>query len=82
MKARKERIAIPKETERKLLVESGHKCSVPFCYEGYSLEIHHINGDPSDNKESNLIVLCRNHHAKAESGKIDRKVATHSIIPF
>ena len=73
MKARKERTAIPKETERKLLVESGHKCSVPFCNESHTLEIHHINGDPSDNRESNLIVFCRNHHGMAESGKIDRK---------
>lgn len=73
MKARKERIAIPKEIERKLLVESGNKCSVSRCNESYSLEIHHINGDPSDNRESNLIVLCPNHHALAESGKIDRK---------
>lgn len=73
MKPKKERIAIPKATERKLLVESGHKCSVPLCNESHSLEIHHVNGDPSDNRESNLIVFCRNHHAMAESGKIDRK---------
>jgi hypothetical protein len=73
VKARKERITIPKEIERKLLVQSGHKCSVPLCNESHTLEIHHINGDPSDNKESNLIVFCRNHHAMAESGKIDRK---------
>ena len=73
VKARKERTAIPKETERKLLVESGHKCSVPFCNESHTLEIHHINGDPSDNRESNLIVFCRNHHGMAESDKIDRK---------
>lgn len=73
MKTRKARIAIPRETERKLLVESGHKCSVPFCNESHTLEIHHINGDPIDNRESNLIVFCRNHHAMAHSGKIDRK---------
>jgi hypothetical protein len=73
VKAEKERIDIPKAAERKLLVESGHKCSAPFCNESDAISIHHINGDPSDNKESNLIVLCRNHHAMADSGKIDRK---------
>ena len=73
MRPRKERVPIPKETQRKLLVESGHKCSVPLCNESHSLEFHHINNDPSDNRESNLIVFCRNHHAMAERGKIDRK---------
>ena len=73
MKSRKERIAVPKETERKLLVESGHKCSVPFCNESNAISIHHINGDPTDNRESNLIVFCRNHHVMADSGRIDRK---------
>jgi len=69
----KKRIPIPKEMERKLLVESGHQCSVPFCYEKHNLMFHHINGDPSDNKESNLIVFCPNHHTMADRGKIDRK---------
>jgi hypothetical protein len=69
----KKRIAVPKEMERKLFVESGHKCSVPFCNESNAISIHHVNGDPSDNAESNLIVLCRNHHFMADSGKIDRK---------
>lgn len=69
----KERIPLPKETQRKLLVESGHKCSVPLCKEGFSLTFHHINGDPSDNRESNIIVLCHNHHDMADRGRIDRK---------
>ena len=67
------RIPIPKVTERKLLVESGHKCSVPLCNESFSLSFHHINGDPSDNRESNIIVFCRNHHEMADRGRIDRK---------
>ena len=69
----KERIAIPKKTQRKLLVECGHKCSVHLCDEKTALEFHHINGNPSDNRESNLIVLCANHHTLAENDKIDRK---------
>jgi len=67
------RVPIPKAKERKLLVESGHKCSVPLCNENYSLSFHHINGDPSDNREFNIIVLCRNHHDMADRGRIDRK---------
>lgn len=69
----KKRIPIPKDIQRKLYVECGHQCSVPFCNEKHTLEFHHINGDPSDNRESNLIVFCRNHHGMAQSGKIDRK---------
>ena len=67
------RIPIPKEIQRELLVECSHKCSVPFCPEKHNLEFHHINGNPSDNKKSNLIVFCPNHHAMATRGKIDRK---------
>ncbi len=68
-----ERIPIPKEIQRELLVDCGHQCSVPFCYETHNLEFHHINGNPSDNRKSNLIVLCPNHHTMATRGKIDRK---------
>lgn len=71
--ANKTRVPIPKETQRKLLVECGHKCSVPLCNESFSLSFHHINGDPSDNEMSNIIVLCRNHHEMADRGRIDRK---------
>jgi hypothetical protein len=71
--AKNKRIPIPKEIERELLVECSHKCSVPFCLETHDLEFHHINGDPSDNKKSNIIVFCPNHHTMADRGKIDRK---------
>lgn len=71
--SKKKRISIPKEIQRKLLVECGHQCSVPFCFEKSNLEFHHINGDPSDNRESNVVVFCPNHHVMADRGKIDRK---------
>jgi len=73
VKTGKERVAIPRETKRKLLVESGYKCSVLHCNEKTALEFHHINGNPDDNRESNIIVLCANHHTLAGNGKIDRK---------
>lgn len=69
----KERKPIRAETKRNLLVECGHQCSVIGCHERSDLVSHHINFDPSDNKESNIIVLCPNHAAMADKGKIDRK---------
>ena len=72
----KQRVPIPEETQRKLLVDCGHRCSVTQCNESFSLTFHHINGDPSDNRESNIIVLCHNHHDMADRGKIDRKECT------
>lgn len=33
----------------------------------------HVNSDPTDNRDENLIVLCPNHHVMADRGKIDRK---------
>ena len=71
----KERVAIPNELERKLLLESGFRCSIPQCMNTEALEIHHINGDPSDNDEDNLLVLCALHHAIATKPKtkLDRK---------
>lgn len=68
-----ERKPIPAALRRKVFVKSGHQCSIPFCGEKSDLEVHHINGNPSDNRESNLIVLCPNHHAMADRGRIDRK---------
>ena len=38
------------------------KCEV--CEYTESLELHHINGDPTDNRLENLQILCPNCHAK------------------
>lgn len=69
----KERIPLSEETKRKLLVESGHKCSIIGCEVKEDLIFHHINFNPSDNREENIIVLCPNHAAQADKKKITRK---------
>ena len=49
------RPAIPKDIEDNLLVSCQHRCCI--CGE-FGVQIHHIDGDPTNNDESNLIPLC------------------------
>ena len=69
----KERKAIPSEIQRLLLVQCGYKCSVPRCSTTESLEFHHINKKPDDNRKENIIVFCANHHHQADIGRISTK---------
>jgi hypothetical protein len=70
-------MAIPKELKNKLLVEANHACVV--C--GTSrVQIHHIDGNKENNEESNLIVLCANHHDEAEMSKKGRSF-TANLTP-
>jgi tetratricopeptide (TPR) repeat protein len=59
-------MSIPEKLKNKLLVEAGHECVI--C--GRSrVQIHHIDSNKRNNDESNLIVLCVNHHDEAEMSK-------------
>ena len=53
-----------------MLVQCGYKCSVPRCGITYSLEFHHINKKPNDNRKENIIVFCAVHHHQADIGRI------------
>lgn len=55
------RIAIPKSTEAVVLFKADHACSI--CHDPLlKVQINHIDSDPSNNSEKNLIVLCLAHH--------------------
>lgn len=69
---KKRRKAVPKEIETRLKVEAGHKCTIWSCPEKYPLEMHHIDGNPANNDEDNIIYLCANHHKMADDGKISQ----------
>lgn len=61
---------LTKAMQRRVFLEAEARC--PWCEEGRKLksaeaEIHHIDGDRSNNVFENLILTCRNHHGQIES---------------
>jgi len=69
-KERKERKPIPKEVKNKVYNLAADKCQI--CGKRGNLKIHHIDGNPSNNKITNLILLCGNHHDDADKGVIPK----------
>lgn len=67
---------------QKLITEIGTKCCYPNCKENITLEVHHIipRTEGGTNKENNLVVLCNNHHKKADVGSIPRQRLKHHSI--
>ena len=58
---RKTRKKIPPRTEAEVLAANRHMCCI--CHnEGRSVQIHHIDDDPSNNDPENLCVVCLPHH--------------------
>lgn len=69
-----ERPEIPAELRRRVLVEAGHRCSIPTCRH-IDVDVHHIVPWAScqEHKYDNLIALCPNCHRRAGRDDIDRK---------
>ncbi|HHT9133274.1 MAG TPA: HNH endonuclease signature motif containing protein [Candidatus Avalokitesvara rifleensis] len=67
---RKDRLPVPKKMKDKILVEFNHSC---VCCDAPYHVVHHIDEDPSNNAEDNLIVLCPNCHQGRVHGK-SRKI--------
>ncbi|MCH6255583.1 HNH endonuclease [Puniceicoccaceae bacterium K14] len=68
----KKRINVPVKLRNRLFDEVQSKCPNPKCDKvGIStLEVHHMDGDPSNNDERNLLAICSNCHTEAEKGLI------------
>jgi hypothetical protein len=60
----KKRVAISKTVEKRIFQEAQSRCV--FCPESEvaSLQIHHMDGDPSNNQASNLGLVCASCHTK------------------
>ncbi len=70
-----ERPKIPKDLERKVKIEAGHRCAIPTC-KFPRVEIAHITpwAEVNEHKFENLIALCPNCHELFDKDrKIDRK---------
>ena len=54
----------------KVLNQYGHQCAALIdgrrCEARTTLEVHHRNSDPSDNRFSNLVLLCHFHHRQLQ----------------
>lgn len=76
----KKRIKISPAIRSQLLIENQHAC----CICGNSgVQIHHINSDPSDNKSSNLAVLCLRHHDEATNiTGLSAKLKSSEILEY
>lgn len=59
---KKLRESIPQPIRAKVLIANQHACCI--CSES-GVQIHHINGNPADNRLANLAILCIPHHDKA-----------------
>jgi HNH endonuclease len=57
-----------------VLVEAGHRCSIPAC-RYIEVDVHHIVpwAQCQAHEYDNLIALCPNCHRRADRGEIDRK---------
>lgn len=80
------RPAIPRELDRKVRVEAGHRCAIPHCRMPI-IEIAHIQpwAKVKCHEFENLIALCPTCHTLFDRGDIDRKSMLHykaRLSPF
>lgn len=67
-----ERVPIPRRTKEILIELSNGLCQE--CYAKPWRDVHHINGDPSDNRLSNLAAICRRCHTSFHKVDTDKEI--------
>jgi 5-methylcytosine-specific restriction endonuclease McrA len=66
-----------------IYADSGAKCSkCKHLLKGVKPHIHHKNHNPSDNRPSNLMLLCPNCHSKVHRKEGIRKVKPKNNSPW
>lgn len=78
----KRRVQIPDDIATEVQFRSDRTCCV--CREkGKSIQIHHIDEDPSNYDEDNLAVLCFEcHNSTQTGGGFGRKLDGHQILKY
>jgi hypothetical protein len=78
----KERVQIPREEAATALFAADRtcaKCRVP----GRTIQIHHIDDDPSNNASSNLAILCLECHSETQtSGGFGRRLSAAEVTRY
>jgi hypothetical protein len=66
------RLSIPRQLEREILLEAGHRCAIPTCRQ-HPVEIAHIVSwvKVKEHSFENLIALCPTCHTRFDRGEID-----------
>jgi len=77
VKGKRPKVRPLSQKEKEILIrKAGTKCCYPNCTQTIALDVHHIiprSEKNSSNEESNLVVLCPNHHRMARDGTIPRE---------
>lgn len=79
---KKHRPKISVDTQERLLHDSDHRCSK--CYgPDHDVQVHHIDGNPANNDDENLIVLCLNCHSEIErKGGLGKKYTAGELRKY
>ena len=59
---------VPVEMKKKVLDRAKRACEYPKCKENKLLQFHHKNLKNTDNRASNIELLCPNHHRSGHNG--------------
>lgn len=71
---------VPIRTKRKKEVYEKYKHKCAKCGIRKPLQIHHINMKNKDNRLSNLILLCANHHYLEHQKKFRKKYKKYDLV--
>jgi hypothetical protein len=78
----KVRVSVPEELKAKVLFASDHTCCV--CQErGVAVQMHHLDENPTENREDNLAVLCLECHNRTQlTGGFGRHLARQDVVTY